>query len=98
MTLTDPGVDVATLHPPRPAGTNQRTTAPDVVTVRGATRVFGHNAERVLALDGVDLTVRRGEMVSLLGAGPDFGPEDSGPEGCRACTRTDGVGARFRRF
>ncbi len=39
-----------------------------VVSVTGATRVFGTGPDRVVALDGIDLTVRRGEMVSLLGA------------------------------
>jgi heme ABC exporter ATP-binding subunit CcmA len=36
----------------------------DVVEVRGLTKVFG----RTLAVDGVDLTVRAGEVVALLGA------------------------------
>ena len=39
-----------------------------IIAIRGATRVFGHGPERVVALDRIDLTVRRGEMVSLLGA------------------------------
>jgi len=40
----------------------------EIIAIRGATRVFGHGPERVVALDRIDLTVRRGEMVSLLGA------------------------------
>ncbi len=39
-----------------------------VIAIRGATRVFGQRTDRIVALDGIDLTVRRGELVSLLGA------------------------------
>ena len=39
-----------------------------VLDVRGATRAFGDGRDRVVALDGVDLTVRKHEFVSLLGA------------------------------
>ncbi len=69
MTLTDPGTridDRGTVD--QPAVAVGPVVSDNTVTVRGATRVFGHGRERVLALDGVDLTVRRGEMVSLLGA------------------------------
>jgi NitT/TauT family transport system ATP-binding protein len=56
--------DAATADAP----TGERTQTPAVVDVRGATRVFGEGRDRVVALDGVDLTVRRHEFVSLLGA------------------------------
>ena len=40
----------------------------DAITVTGVSRVFGRGESRVVALDGVDLLVRHGEIVSLLGA------------------------------
>jgi NitT/TauT family transport system ATP-binding protein len=39
-----------------------------IISVAGVTRAFGHGDARVVALDGVDLQVKRGEIVSLLGA------------------------------
>jgi NitT/TauT family transport system ATP-binding protein len=51
------------------------TGAPDVppeplaaLQLESVTKVFGRGAERVLALDGVDLQVRPGEFVCLVGA------------------------------
>ena len=48
------------------------TTAPGpasevVVDLDGAQRAFGSGAQRVLAVDGVDLSIHRGEVVALLG-------------------------------
>ena len=69
MTLTDSGTQIdSRVVADQPTLAVGSVASDHVVTVRSATRVFGHGRERVLALDGVDLTVRRGEMVSLLGA------------------------------
>lgn len=38
-----------------------------VLSVRGLTTVFGHGAQELRALDGVDLTVNAGEIVALVG-------------------------------
>ena len=37
------------------------------IQIRGVTKVFGANSSRVVALDGIDLDVARGEFVCLLG-------------------------------
>ncbi len=50
------------------AGVVAPTSPHPIVSVAGVTRVFGHGAKRVVALDGIDLVVNRGEIVSLLGA------------------------------
>ncbi|MBV8432432.1 MAG: ABC transporter ATP-binding protein, partial [Solirubrobacterales bacterium] len=41
--------------------------AEPVVVLQGVTRVFGSGPNRVEALRGVDLTVRRGEFVAVMG-------------------------------
>ena len=38
-----------------------------VLEVRGLTKVFGSDAAAVRAVDGIDLTVRRGELVIIMG-------------------------------
>ncbi len=38
-----------------------------VLEVRGLTKVFGSAATAVRAVDGLDLTVRRGEIVLIMG-------------------------------
>ena len=40
---------------------------PPVVELRGITRVYGMGDATVRALDGVDLTIREGEFVALMG-------------------------------
>jgi NitT/TauT family transport system ATP-binding protein len=51
---------------------HRREPVPEVpgpaVRIRGLSRIHGTGAQRVLALDGVDLSVRTGELVCLLGA------------------------------
>ncbi|MCA1305650.1 ABC transporter ATP-binding protein [Microbacterium esteraromaticum] len=47
-----------------------QTAAPPadaVIELRGISRHFGTGADRVQAVDGVDLSIRRGEVVALLG-------------------------------
>ena len=45
-----------------------RTKADDVILeVRGLTKVFGSGGTAVRAVDGIDLTVRRGEIVIIMG-------------------------------
>ncbi len=39
-----------------------------LLELRGAVRRYGSGAQQVLALNGVDLTIRAGEMVALMGA------------------------------
>jgi NitT/TauT family transport system ATP-binding protein len=48
----------------RPVGTQHGAA----VELRGVSKVFGHGSEAVTALTGVDLQVRPGEFVVLLGA------------------------------
>ncbi|GLZ34001.1 sulfate ABC transporter ATP-binding protein [Lentzea sp. NBRC 105346] len=45
-----------------------RSTVDTAVTLSGVSKVFGHGASAVAALDGVDLRVAPGEFVCLLGA------------------------------
>ncbi|WNV83349.1 ABC transporter ATP-binding protein [Umezawaea sp. Da 62-37] len=52
----------ATLETPTPSDVDA------AVTLSGVRKVFGHGANAVLALDGVDLSVEPGEFVCLLGA------------------------------
>ena len=42
-------------------------TADIVLEVRGLTKVFGSGAAAFTAVDGIDLTVRRGELVIIMG-------------------------------
>ncbi len=51
-----------------PAVVNGHTAAPDAVRVSNVTKDFGTGSQRVKALDGVDLTVRRGEFLCIVGA------------------------------
>ena len=45
-----------------------KTSADDIVLeLRGLTKVFGSGAAAVRAVDGIDLTVRRGELVIIMG-------------------------------
>ena len=39
-----------------------------IISARNVTRAFGHGDDAVVALAGIDLDVRRGEMVALLGS------------------------------
>jgi putative ABC transport system ATP-binding protein len=39
-----------------------------VIALRGVTKVYGHGESEVRALDGVDLTIRPKEFVSIMGA------------------------------
>jgi len=41
---------------------------PPLIELRGAVRSYGAGDQRVVALDGVDLVIRAGEMVALMGA------------------------------
>ena len=41
--------------------------ASSVVEVRGVRKEFGDSAARLIALDGIDLTIRAGEFISLIG-------------------------------
>lgn len=43
------------------------TSAPNIVEVRGLTKIYGSAPAQVRALDGVDLDVRRGELLMLAG-------------------------------
>ena len=65
MHTTLPGRD-ATGAVPQPAS-DIAHTAPVVVELSGVRRHYGSGERRVQAVDGVDLVVRRGEVVALLG-------------------------------
>jgi len=41
--------------------------ASSVVEVRGVRKEFGDAADRLIALDGIDVTIRAGEFISLIG-------------------------------
>ncbi|MGE0304197.1 MAG: ABC transporter ATP-binding protein [Acidimicrobiia bacterium] len=56
--------EVIDIRPERP----DPTASEALVTIQSATKAFGHGQATVTALDGIDLTVRRGEFVSVLGA------------------------------
>lgn len=63
---TTPAHGSATQVAERPA-TDRSTGSPVVIELTGVRRHFGSGERRVQAVDGVDLTVRRGEVVALLG-------------------------------
>ncbi len=50
------------------AAAGDGATKRDAILLSGVGRVFRRGSTRVVALDGIDLSVRRGEIVSLLGA------------------------------
>ncbi len=50
------------------AATPVKESATAAVALSGVTKVYGRGSEAVLALDGLDLTVRPGEFVCLVGA------------------------------
>ena len=50
------------------AATPAHTATDAVVRMSGVRKVFGHGANAVVALDGIDLSVAPGEFVCLLGA------------------------------
>ncbi|SDK89560.1 peptide/nickel transport system ATP-binding protein [Glycomyces sambucus] len=43
------------------------TTAPELLRTAGLTKVFGRGRDEVRAVDGVDLSLRRGEVTALVG-------------------------------
>ncbi|MCL2463829.1 MAG: hypothetical protein FWF28_02005 [Micrococcales bacterium] len=47
---------------------------PVLLTMRGMTRTYGHDANVVHALGGVDLDVRLGELVAVMGASGSGNP------------------------
>ena len=47
--------------------TASRDGAAPAIEIRGLTKVFGSGETAVRALDGVDLTIERGEMVAIMG-------------------------------
>ena len=67
--------------PPAEAGDPATVAAGHPVAVRHVTKVYGTGDEAVRALDGVDLDVKRGEMVALVG-----------PSGCGKSTLLNLVG------
>ena len=38
-----------------------------IIQLRGITRIYGHGASEVRALDGIDLDIQRGEFVAIMG-------------------------------
>jgi putative ABC transport system ATP-binding protein len=65
-----------------------------LVALQGITKVYGHGEATVRALDGVDLTIREGEFVAVMG------PSGSGKSTCLhvlGCLETPTAGSyRFR--
>ncbi|HEX7167721.1 MAG TPA: ATP-binding cassette domain-containing protein, partial [Acidimicrobiales bacterium] len=66
MTIVDS--DAAPNGAPHTAPGAHADGARAAIALRGATKAFGRNGDRVLALDGVDLTVAPGEFVCVVGA------------------------------
>ncbi len=56
------------------------SSAEPEIQIRGVTKVFGTNGSRIVALDGMDFDVARGELVCLLG-----------PSGCGKSTLLNAV-------
>ena len=52
---------------PAPAPARTAATTTPAIELSGLTRHFGTGAKRVRAVDGIDLTIQRGEIVALLG-------------------------------
>jgi putative ABC transport system ATP-binding protein len=50
-----------------PGGPDVRTVAPPLIEIRGVTRIYDTGRVEVPALRGVDLDVREGEFVAILG-------------------------------
>jgi NitT/TauT family transport system ATP-binding protein len=54
-------------EPPAGASPSAESVATDVVKLASVSKAFGTGAGQVLALDGIDLSIRAGEFVSLIG-------------------------------
>ncbi|WP_336645898.1 ABC transporter ATP-binding protein [Microbacterium sp. USHLN186] len=65
-TTTSPGPPPV-VHTSHAETTRTASTHPIAIELRGVRRHFGSGAQRVRAVDGLDLTIRRGEVVALLG-------------------------------
>ncbi len=52
---------------PRPATVGEGTASPPLIEIRGVTRVYDTGRVEVPALRGVDLDVRQGEFVAIVG-------------------------------
>ena len=55
------------MHTQSTTATEQLAPSDQAIEITGLTRGFGSGERRVQAVDGVDLSVRRGEIVALLG-------------------------------
>ncbi|MFP1643295.1 ABC transporter ATP-binding protein [Pontitalea aquivivens] len=49
------------------ARSDARSDGPPLIELRGITRVYGTGEAEVRAVDGVDLTIRQGEFVAIMG-------------------------------
>ena len=52
---------------PGPSRPKQSESAVSVLELRGVSKTYGREPSAVHALDGVDLSVRAGEMVAVMG-------------------------------
>lgn len=69
-TRTKPASATSTAAPSNPSaavGAEREGPSDSAVELRGVRRHFGASSRRVRAVDGVDLTIGRGEIVALLG-------------------------------
>jgi NitT/TauT family transport system ATP-binding protein len=69
----DPSRSVPPSGEPHPGGTaaarpSGRTTSDPAIEIRGVTKHYGPAGNSVLALDGISLTVERGEFLCMVGA------------------------------
>lgn len=65
--MNNSSVDGAATRTTARASSDATTTDPVVLELSGVRRHYGSGERRVQAVDGVDLSIRRGEVVALLG-------------------------------
>jgi len=73
------------------------TTTTELMKLAAVTKVFGEGEARVVALRGIDLTIRRGDFVAILGASARCGRRRGPRLGGRKKTHLGLARRQFRR-